>query len=104
MTLESEAACPNTRIVTKNETVSIPAALSAPLSWSEAAAAGPEICGGKGHNLGRLARYGFRVPRGGVIPASWYVRMLESAPKRAMQMARSASSEAVTDLAVTEAL
>ena len=30
--------------------------------------AGPAVCGGKGYNLARLARYGFRVPRGGVLP------------------------------------
>ncbi len=27
------------------------------------------MCGGKGFNLARLARYGFRVPQGGVLPA-----------------------------------
>ena len=27
------------------------------------------MCGGKGYNLARLARYGFRVPHGGVLPA-----------------------------------
>ena len=31
--------------------------------------AGATVCGGKGYNLARLARYGFRVPRGGVLPA-----------------------------------
>ena len=39
------------------------------LNWNQAFEAGPEICGGKGYNLARLARYGFRVPRGGVLPA-----------------------------------
>jgi len=39
------------------------------LNWKETYEAGPEICGGKGYNLARLARYGFRVPRGGVLPA-----------------------------------
>ncbi|HEV2445862.1 MAG TPA: PEP/pyruvate-binding domain-containing protein, partial [Candidatus Sulfopaludibacter sp.] len=38
------------------------------LSWQEAYRAGPNVCGGKGYNLARLARYGFRVPRGGVLP------------------------------------
>jgi pyruvate,water dikinase len=38
------------------------------LGWAEAYAAGPDACGGKGWNLARLARYGFRVPRGGVLP------------------------------------
>jgi hypothetical protein len=45
------------------------AAMSAFLSWLEAYQAGASVCGGKGYNLARLARYGFRVPRGGVLPA-----------------------------------
>jgi pyruvate,water dikinase len=43
--------------------------MSACLSWREAYQAGAAVCGGKGYNLARLARYGFRVPRGGVLPA-----------------------------------
>jgi pyruvate,water dikinase len=43
--------------------------MSAFLSWSEAYEAGASVCGGKGYNLARLTRYGFRVPRGGVLPA-----------------------------------
>jgi phosphoenolpyruvate synthase/pyruvate phosphate dikinase len=39
------------------------------LNWQEAYEAGAAVCGGKGYNLARLARYGFRVPRGGVLPA-----------------------------------
>jgi pyruvate,water dikinase len=42
--------------------------MSAFLDWQEAYGAGPSVCGGKGFNLARLARYGFRVPRGGVLP------------------------------------
>jgi len=38
------------------------------LDWPQACLAGPGLCGGKGYNLARLARYGFRVPRGGVLP------------------------------------
>ena len=38
------------------------------LNWPEAFEAGAARCGGKGFNLARLARYGFRVPRGGVLP------------------------------------
>ena len=41
-------------------------------TWAEAVAGGPAVCGGKGYNLGRLARYGFRVPDGGVLAASAY--------------------------------
>ena len=43
--------------------------MSACLDWREAYEAGAAVCGGKGYNLARLARYGFRVPRGGVLPA-----------------------------------
>lgn len=43
--------------------------MSALLSWPDAYEAGASVCGGKGYNLARLARYGFRVPRGGVLPA-----------------------------------
>src|ERR1035441_9422904 len=43
--------------------------MSACLNWQEAYQAGAEVCGGKGYNLARLARYGFRVPRGFVLPA-----------------------------------
>ncbi len=39
------------------------------LTWAEAADAGAAVCGGKGYQLGLLARYGFRVPDGGVLPA-----------------------------------
>ncbi len=39
------------------------------LNWNQAFEAGPSVCGGKGYNLARLARYGFRVPHGGVLPA-----------------------------------
>jgi pyruvate,water dikinase len=43
--------------------------MSGCLNWREAYEAGVAVCGGKGYNLARLARYGFRVPRGGVLPA-----------------------------------
>jgi pyruvate,water dikinase len=43
--------------------------MNAFLNWQEAFEAGVAVCGGKGYNLARLARYGFRVPRGGVVPA-----------------------------------
>src|SRR5271157_4754695 len=43
--------------------------MSAFLNWQEAYDAGAAVCGGKGYNLARLARYGFRVPCGGVLPA-----------------------------------
>jgi pyruvate,water dikinase len=42
------------------------------LTYAEAHAAGPTIAGGKGWNLARLDRYGFPVPRGGVLSAEVY--------------------------------
>lgn len=47
------------------------------LNWPEAFEAGTESVGGKGWNLGRLARYGFRVPAGGVLTAKAYRRFVE---------------------------
>ena len=52
------------------------------LNWNEAFAAGPEICGGKGYNLARLARYGFRVPRGAVLPAGASPEAMGPAPEQ----------------------
>jgi phosphohistidine swiveling domain-containing protein len=43
--------------------------MSAFLIWEEAFEAGPAICGGKAYNLACLHRYGFPVPRGGVLSA-----------------------------------
>lgn len=48
------------------------------LDWTAAAAAGADVCGGKGWNLGRLAGYGFPVPDGGVVSAEVYRRFLEA--------------------------
>ena len=42
------------------------------LNWTDALEAGPNMVGGKAWNLGRLSRYGFDVPVGGVIPVSVY--------------------------------
>lgn len=47
------------------------------LTYEEAAAAGPEVAGGKGYNLGRLAAFGFPVPPGVVIAAGAYQAFLE---------------------------
>ena len=68
-------------------------AVNAVLGWEEAFAAGPEICGGKGFNLGRLHRYGFRVPRGGAIPAVWYRELLAQTPADARAFVRSVPAE-----------
>lgn len=48
------------------------------LSWEGAALAGPGLAGGKGWNLGRLRRYGFKVPAGGVLTAALYRTLLGS--------------------------
>ncbi len=42
------------------------------LNWLQAFEAGTAIVGGKGWNLGRLDRYGFKVPLGGVLTAEAY--------------------------------
>jgi pyruvate,water dikinase len=76
--------------------------LSAALTWEQAVAAGPEVCGGKGYNLGRLHRYGFRIPRGGVIPAAWY--NVASAFGLCHGVIERVSAENVVDPPVTAAL
>lgn len=48
------------------------------LNWEEAFSAGPEAAGGKGWNLGRLDRYGFNVPVGGVLPTAAYLAFIEA--------------------------
>lgn len=52
------------------------------MDWAEAATAGAGVCGGKGWNLGRLWRYGFPVPTGGVLVASAYAQLMASAGVR----------------------
>ncbi|TAL23823.1 MAG: pyruvate, phosphate dikinase, partial [Nitrospirae bacterium] len=42
------------------------------LDWAEAFEVGTGITGGKGWNLGRLARYGFKIPAGGVLSVEAY--------------------------------
>jgi Phosphoenolpyruvate synthase/pyruvate phosphate dikinase len=41
-------------------------------NWDEASQSGVQQVGGKGWNLGRLARYGFRVPKGVVLTTQAY--------------------------------
>ncbi|TGE39889.1 pyruvate, phosphate dikinase [Desulfosporosinus fructosivorans] len=47
-------------------------------SWSEAFLMSTETVGGKGWNLARLDRYGFEIPRGGVLSAAVYGNYLEA--------------------------
>jgi len=53
------------------------------LSWSEAAAAGAAVVGGKGWNLGRMSVFGFPVPQGVVVPAS--IREIDAPLRQALQ-------------------
>ena len=46
-------------------------------SWPEAFQAGVDSVGGKGWNLGRLDRYGFKIPAGGVLAAEVYQNFIE---------------------------
>ena len=46
------------------------------LTWEAAFEAGAGIVGGKAWNLGRLHRYGFDIPAGGVIPVSVYEKFI----------------------------
>ncbi len=54
------------------------------LTWEEAFRAGPRHAGGKGWNLGRLARYGFPVPDGFVLPADAYREFMGSGALKRM--------------------
>jgi len=44
--------------------------------WEMAFNQGEKIVGGKAWNLGRLQRYGFNVPEGGVLPTSIYTQFI----------------------------
>lgn len=72
--------------------------------WPEAVAAGPQVCGGKGHRLGMVARYGFRVPRGGVVPATWYTEQLRRSKPQLFERTASASAADTAQPAVMEPL
>jgi hypothetical protein len=89
----------------KKELISTTAVQSpSALTWKEAVDACPEICGGKGYNLGRLDRYGFRIPRGGVIPAPWYRELLAQVPEDTLAFVERVPAEQVIEPAVTDAL
>ena len=47
------------------------------LSWPDAFQTGVKAVGGKGWNLGRLERYGFKIPTGGVLLADAYQSFIE---------------------------
>lgn len=46
-------------------------------SWTKAYLGGAEAVGGKGWNLARLERYGFRIPMGGVLATGSYKLFIE---------------------------
>jgi phosphoenolpyruvate synthase/pyruvate phosphate dikinase len=54
------------------------------LDWEQAAKAGAAVAGGKGWNLGRLHRYGFRMPAGGVLVAEAYRQFMAQPGLRAL--------------------
>lgn len=72
------------------------------LDWEGAAAAGAGVCGGKGWNLGRLHRYGFPVPVGGVLVAEAYNRLMDQAPVR--ELSRQAAAIGARDVTSPEAV
>lgn len=70
--------------------------MSTVLTWQEAAAAGASVCGGKGWNLGRLHRYGFPVPAGGVLPEEAYRQFMMPLEQQREALAGVAAHEAIT--------
>ncbi|KKM10333.1 hypothetical protein SY88_14110 [Clostridiales bacterium PH28_bin88] len=72
------------------------------LDWEGAVVAGPAVCGGKGWNLGRLHRYGFPVPVGGVLVAEAYNRFMDQTPVR--EISRKAAAIGARDVPSPEAV
>ncbi|HEY7419747.1 MAG TPA: PEP/pyruvate-binding domain-containing protein, partial [Ktedonobacteraceae bacterium] len=54
------------------------------ISYADAVSLGPATVGGKGWNLGRLHRYGFPVPPGGILIAEAYTRFMQEPALRAL--------------------
>ena len=108
MTLQSNFDTAQTEVVMMSSEVGFTEACSsqraATLTWAEVFHAGSELCGGKGYNLGRLARYGFRIPRGGVIPAAWYMEILSEVPQKALAMISAIPAKGVLEPDVQAAL
>lgn len=74
------------------------------LDWKSTLDAGPGVCGGKGYNLARLHRYGFRVPRGGVIAADLYRRVLAGLPAPPQKTVAGATADQAADAQILAAL
>ena len=68
------------------------------MTWQEAYDAGVDKSGGKGFNLGRLACYGFNVPKGGVLSADVYREGRESlSPETIAELEAFLAAEGLTD-------
>lgn len=73
------------------------------LRWDEAFRAGPEAAGGKGWNLGRLDRYGFDLPAGGVLSTLAYGIFIEAnkLQESLEDVSRSSTAEKITNPEIT---
>lgn len=68
------------------------------LNWEESARSDPAEVGGKGYNLGRLHRYGFPVPTGGVLTSRAYRDFLQcNRLEESINAASGIGAEAVND-------
>jgi phosphohistidine swiveling domain-containing protein len=68
------------------------------LNWEESAKSDPAEVGGKGYNLGRLHRYGFPVPAGGVLTSRAYRDFLQcNRLEESINAAYGIGAEAVND-------
>jgi len=75
------------------------------LFWPEALKAGAETVGGKGWNLGRLARYGFDIPLGGVLSATAYRYFIEyNHLEEAIQIEKEATPDNIGSVEMEEKL
>ncbi len=55
------------------------------IGYDDAIHAGPATVGGKGWNLGRLHRYGFLVPAGGILTSHIYTQFMQQAELQAIR-------------------
>jgi pyruvate,water dikinase len=74
--------------------------------WPEAFKAGAESVGGKGWNLGRLDRYGFKVPVGGVIAVEAYRNFIKenNLQEATEKIAQSVSLDNISEREIEERL
>jgi len=72
------------------------------LGWEESFQSGAKVVGGKGGNLGRLARYGFNVPVGGVLTTVAYGHFLEYNRlwERVLSVAAAATIDNINELGI----